>query len=514
MTDAGSAGFVTAAAAARRFLTFRMGRRLYAIAAEDVSEVIRLPLLARVPLGPKSLLGIANLRGAVLPIASLRGLLGEAEADYGASSRAIVLEGEAAVALAVDAVDALVTIDTAKIETNRAELAALPGERLSGAFQVGGRDEVAKLLDVRALIQAAFVQPARAPRTTTAADSLAGFGEATDDLWDRRKLVSFDVVGQEFALPLEVVREIVTAPEFVTDVPHSEALVLGVMPYRDTLLPLLSLMGLLGLHAQPSDESRRMVVVVVVGGGLVGLVADRMQAIIAADPALIEPTPPMLAARMGGESQVASIYRGDEGARLVSILAPDRLFREDVMATLRQAHEAPAVEAASSATEVRQFLIFQLAGAEFGVPIEVVDEVAPVPAQVTRVPKSPAFLEGVINLRGEVLPVVDQRRRFDMPPAANPGARRLIVVRTERHRAGLIVDSVTEVLRSDADAIDPAPDLAGEVTRLVHGVINLESAGRMVLLLDPAELLTRTERRLLDAFQATAAKDEARQAKA
>jgi purine-binding chemotaxis protein CheW len=57
------------------------------------------------------------------------------------------------------------------------------------------------------------------------------------------------------------------------------------------------------------------------------------------------------------------------------------------------------------------------------------------------------------------------------------------------------------VLRSSADAIEPAPDLTGQPTRLVNGVINLERAGRIVLVLDPAELLSRAERSLLDAFE-------------
>jgi purine-binding chemotaxis protein CheW len=76
------------------------------------------------------------------------------------------------------------------------------------------------------------------------------------------------------------------------------------------------------------------------------------------------------------------------------------------------------------------------------------------------------------------------------------------VVRTERHRAGLIVDGVSDVLRVPADAIEPPPDLTDETARLVRGVINLEQSGRIVLLLDPTELLTRAERGLLDAFQA------------
>lgn len=507
---ADSAATAEARGTARRFLTYRMGARLYAIAAEQVAEVIRMPAVARVPQAPRSLLGIANLRGSVLPIASLRGLLGQTEAADGSASRAIVLEGGAPVGLAVDAVDALVTVDAANIETRQAELATAEGERLSGAFQPDGRSDVAKILDVKALIEAAFVQRQRAPRHAAAVEAL-GIGEEGEDGAERQKLVTFEVAGQEFALALEAVREIVPAPDSLASVPHSEALVLGVMAYRNTLLPLLSLRGLLGFGSEVSSaaggESREKVVVTALGGVLVGLVADRMRAIISADPALMEPTPAMLAARTGGEAQISAIYRGEGGARLISILAPDQLFREDVMARLGQAGDvaAPAADAVADAGgETRQFLVFQLGGDEFALPIEVVDEVSRAPEQVTRLPKTPAFLEGVINLRGDVLPVVDQRRRFDMPPAENLSVRRLIVVRTERHRAGLIVDAVSEVLRSSDDAIEPAPDLAGEATRLVNGVINLETAGRMVLVLDPAELLTRAERGLLDAFQKAA----------
>jgi purine-binding chemotaxis protein CheW len=150
-----------------------------------------------------------------------------------------------------------------------------------------------------------------------------------------------------------------------------------------------------------------------------------------------------------------------------------------------------------------QFLVFRLGDEEFGLPIASVDEVARAPDQITRVPKTPKFLEGVINLRGEVLPVVDQRRRFDLAPYAGDRQRqRLVVVRSERHRAGLIVDSVSEVLRTSTDGIEAAPDLTGEAARLVQGVVNFGDSGRMVLLLDPAELLSRAERGLLDKFDA------------
>ncbi len=490
---------------AERFLTFRSNGNLYALAAEQVSEVIRLPSLARVPQAPRGLLGLANLRGGVLPVASLRGLLGgdEVEAIVPGVARAIVLDGAAPRALAVDSIEALVTVESGQIETRQAELAARPGERLKAAFAVGGAgDRVAKVLDIEPLLAAAFVQHTRLrPRHALAdADVTTSDEDAVDD---RQRLVSFEIAGQEYAFPLETVLEVVDAPQTLAVVPASEELVLGVIPFRDSLLPLLSLRGLLGFAAA-TRTGREKVVVARVGGAMVGLLADRMRTIFPADAALIEKIPPVLAARAGGEARISAIYRGEEGRRLVSLLSPDQLFREDVMQRLKANGAAPADDKTpgDASGEERQFVVFRLGEDEFGLPIEAVNEVARVPDQITRLPKAPKFLEGVVNLRGEVLPVVDQRRRFDMPAMAQKGARRLVVVRTEQHRAGLIVDSVSEVLRCYAADIEPAPQLTNEAVRLVSGVVNLERAGRIVLLLDPGELLTRAERGLLDAFHA------------
>ncbi len=486
-----------------RFLTFRVGDQLYALPAEQVAEIIRLPTVARVPQAPRGLLGLANLRGIVLPVASLQGLLG-GEPGTDAATRAIVLDGAAPVALAVDAVEALVSVDAEQIETRQAELAARPGEVLKGAFAADGQKSIAKILDITALIGAAFIQQdrARPQRVLNAPDARETAADGADD---RQMLVSFDVAGQEYAFALDIVLEVLNAPETLAALPASEDLVLGMTPFRDTLLPLLSLRGLLGFPARGESDGREKVVVTRVGGALVGLLADRMRTIFAADADLIENIPTVLSARTGGEARISAIYRGERGRRLVSLLSPEQLFREDVMQRLNAGEKiAPKTEkeTGGSRREERQFVVFRLGEDEFGLPIEAVNEVARVPEQISRLPKTPKFLEGVVNLRGEVLPVVDQRRRFDMPALEEKGARRLIVVRTERHRAGLIVDAVLEVLRCSADDIEPAPHLTNETVRLVHGVINLATAGRMVLLLDPAELLTRAERGLLDAFDA------------
>lgn len=485
----------------RRFLTFRIDGLLYGVGAGEVSEVIRVPPVARVPQAPASLLGLANLRGSVLPVASLRRLLGRPEGGGGSGARAIVLGDGAPVALVVDRVEALVAVSPDRIESSQTALAVQGQEGLTGMFQADVAGEPAHILDVRSLLQAAFVQrerPARAARAAGDLLSRPGAGTVGDG---RSRLVTFEVAGQDFALPIAAVREIMPAPATARALASGEAAILGVTAYRDTLLPLLSLRDLLSLGGDHGSAPAAMVVVTQVRGALVGLVADRMKAIVPADPARIEPIPAVLAARTGGETRIDAIYRDAAGGRLVSILAPERLFRENVMQSLGTERAGVGQEPGgeSDAGESR-FVVFRLGDEEFGLPVDAVVEVARVPERITRVPRTPAFLEGVVNLRGEVLPVIDQRRRFGMPPLDARDGCRVVVVRTEHHRAGLIVDAVTGVLPVARDAVEPAPDLAGETTRLVQGVAVLGAQGRMVLLLDPAELLTRTERGLLDAF--------------
>ena len=176
---------------------------------------------------------------------------------------------------------------------------------------------------------------------------------------------------------------------------------------------------------------------------------------------------------------------------------------------MRRLRDAPELAGQVTATErddrteTAQFLVFRLGTELFGLPISAVDEVARVPERISRLPNAPKFLEGVVNLRGDVLPVIDQRKRFGLPADGSRAGQRLIVVRSDRHRAGLVVDEVSEVLRSSPGAIEPAPELIAGANSLVNGVINLPDRGRMVLLLEAGALLSEAEHELLEGLQIT-----------
>jgi purine-binding chemotaxis protein CheW len=148
-----------------------------------------------------------------------------------------------------------------------------------------------------------------------------------------------------------------------------------------------------------------------------------------------------------------------------------------------------------------QFIIFRLGDQDYGIPIAAVSEIARRPDHFTRLPKAPAFIDGVMNLRGSVVAIVDLRRRFDLSPAEHAGSQRILMVAIGAVIAGFLVDSVSEIMKVQVDAIQPAPELSPDQMRLISRVINLETKGRMVLLVDPSQLLDQVEADVLAEFR-------------
>ena len=147
---------------------------------------------------------------------------------------------------------------------------------------------------------------------------------------------------------------------------------------------------------------------------------------------------------------------------------------------------------AVGATDATQYLTFLLAGEEYGVEILRVQEIKGW-ERATRVPHTPAWLLGVMNLRGSVVPVVDLRARFGLPGVAFGPGHVVIVVRVEHARCektlGIVVDGVSEVYDFRAADVRPVPDVQAR-TALIAG---LASAGeRMVMLLDLEGLVAGT----------------------
>ncbi len=130
----------------------------------------------------------------------------------------------------------------------------------------------------------------------------------------------------------------------------------------------------------------------------------------------------------------------------------------------------------------RQLVVFDLAGEIYGVNIETVREIIRMQA-VTFVPDAPDFVEGVINLRGRVIPVIDLRRRFGLTVTEETNDSRVLVVDSEGEDLGVIVDAVTEVQRITEDSIEPVSNLVStEQSEYIVGITKVED--QLIILLD------------------------------
>jgi len=138
-----------------------------------------------------------------------------------------------------------------------------------------------------------------------------------------------------------------------------------------------------------------------------------------------------------------------------------------------------------------QHVIFRLDGSEFGVEIDQVLRIMRL-MEVTRVPRAPSFLEGVVNVHGEMVPVVDLKKRFELPWQEYGDKARILVVEVEDQTVGMIVDSVTEITWIATSAIEPPPEMVAEINGVyLTGLGRLDD--RLIIILDLSRVLTTEE---------------------
>jgi purine-binding chemotaxis protein CheW len=137
--------------------------------------------------------------------------------------------------------------------------------------------------------------------------------------------------------------------------------------------------------------------------------------------------------------------------------------------------------------EEEQLVTFCLGNEEFGVDIMSVQEIIRIPP-ITRVPKAPIYVEGVINLRGNVIPVISLRTRFGMTRVEETDLSRIIVLQVQTKVFGIRVDAVTEVLRLDNEAIEPPPPITlGVESQFIRGVGKIEE--RLLIILELNQIM-------------------------
>jgi purine-binding chemotaxis protein CheW len=209
--------------------------------------------------------------------------------------------------------------------------------------------------------------------------------------------------------------------------------------------------------------------------------------------------------------ELKAVAKLDDGKRLIMIMDESSLVSGETTAMLSQIQKqgeknkhAAADSSRSLAQESideEQLVTFSIGKEEYGIRIMQVQEINRL-ADVTHVPRAPYFIDGMTNLRGNVIPVINIRRLFNLEEREADDRTRVIIVDIDGNKTGLRVDAVNEVLRLSRNDIDPAPDIVTEngAGKLMQGICKIENGNRMVVLLDVSEILDKKEMKNLQAL--------------
>lgn len=144
-------------------------------------------------------------------------------------------------------------------------------------------------------------------------------------------------------------------------------------------------------------------------------------------------------------------------------------------------------------------IVFRLKDEEYGVEVNQVKSIEKL-EHITRVPRTPKFVKGVINLRGVVTPIIDLRKRFELEESGYSESTRIIIVAVGELEVGLIVDAANDVIDIPVDAIEPPPEVVGGVeAAYLRGVAKLDK--RLLILLNLDKVLSTEEIKQLDAIE-------------
>jgi len=141
----------------------------------------------------------------------------------------------------------------------------------------------------------------------------------------------------------------------------------------------------------------------------------------------------------------------------------------------------------------KQLVIFELGAENFGIDIAAVEGIVKL-QEITKIPQAPSYMEGITNLRGSVLPVIDLQKRFGMESQARTNETRIMVANVDGVKIGMIVSAVSEVLTIEDKVIEPSPPMVSNVnSEFIIGVAKIDK--RLVILLDLAKVLSGEEKK-------------------
>lgn len=480
-----------------QLVTFHLGNEEFGANIMNVKEIVRISDITKVPNAPSYIEGVCNLRGRVLPIIDGRSRLNMEKKEHDERSRVLVIDIHGrATGMIVDRVSEVMSVYSSDVEPPPAVLKNIDTDYISGVVKLNGGKRLIMFLEMFKILKTEDVEE---------------MGEFVDGIEngsiveenkenkltqknDEQQLVSFAIDCEEYALDIMQVKEIIRVPDIVK-VPNCKNYIDGVVSIRNNLIPIINLRVYFGLQNKEVNDHTR-ILIVDTGNVLSGILVDKVTEVIRVPMSVIQPPPKVFYDTEG--DQIKGIAKLNDGERLILLLDPFKMISIDEILDITGAEENNFENMEGAGRKIldeEQLVTFRLDNEEFAVKIDNVQEINRM-TEITKIPRSPHFVEGIVNLRGNIIPALDLRKFFNLSKKERTDATRVIIVDINSKKTGIIVDSVSEVLRFEKKLIEEPPKILsnGVDSEYIEGVGKLNEGKRMILILSLGKVVGYNER--------------------
>jgi purine-binding chemotaxis protein CheW len=493
----------------QQLVSFHIDTEKYSFPIDIVQEIVKFFNYTVVPGAHETVKGIMNLRGNILPLINLRKRLGFKEKEFDKDTRIIVITSKGLpTGIIVDKLDEVLNVTAEEIEPPP-NSASDDQELLKGIAKVNGGEKIVMVLDENRIIPDKDIynnslELKNSPKTEIRSKA--------KQIEPEKLIISFKLETEEFAMDIMNVQEILRLRD-ITDVPKSPDFLLGIMKLRENIIPVIDIKALLGLRydtgellfkekfSEDSDyydeTDMRRIVVLNIGETVAAILVDAVFEVLRISEKLIEPFP------HSGDKDKYQYAKGvcklDNGKRLLTLVSLSETLSKESIDFLHgtigeQETEIKDIFKQEDTGEEIELVCFDLGGEEYGINIMEVREIIRFHS-ITTVPNSPDYVAGIVNLRGNVLPVIDLRIRFDKEVVEWNEENRIVVVEMGERLTGLIVDNVNDVITISENEIEYTKSVmkSDDSDDLIKGICKLDNGEKILILLDVNAVLKQEE---------------------
>jgi purine-binding chemotaxis protein CheW len=477
-------------------IKFTIDNESFGVDIANVREIVEIPEITSVPKTPDYFAGIVNLRGEIISVIDMRTRFNLPKKEFDEFSRiAVTYFKGGLVGMIVDDVSEVVRVTSDKISPTPPLLKNINTKYLKGVADTDSKETVL-LLNLEEIISLDKFKIEKEEKKLTPKD--IGY-EKVEKKEPELQIITFYIEDELYAINIKDAEEIIAVPE-ITPIPQAPEFAKGVISIRGEVIPVVDLHVRFN-YGDINVNEETSIIVIDVGKCKIGLLVDAISEIIRVPKKDVTSPPPTLS--KDDLKQLHGIIKIDDSdkSKIISYVSIENLFTEEEIAMLSEVSEEDesAKKMKLKTVQDGSFIVvdFKVADDIFTIPVQIIVEITKLPT-LTNVPNAPSFVEGVINLRGDVVFVIDMRKRFGFEDKEFDENTRVIIADIEGIKTGLIVDEVDMVKTIFKSQIEPAPKIVSNIENdYISSVVKVKESDDIMIMLNLFNLLNAAEKKAL-----------------